>query len=165
MVCYNTIENKVAPSLKGKEKRTMNMKVKSKQEAWNRAKVIFPTDYVKDEVRSKRAGCNIYFSTAAGVYAWISDLGDRLEINLPNGETVNIWVVADPVFSEAQIEDALSVIDHAIYKIDDIINDQLAEQTGIKKARDTLYGAYKKIASILRDQHPDSPLFERYSLE
>ena len=26
--------------------------------------------------------------------AWISDLGNRLEVNLPDGESVNIWIQA-----------------------------------------------------------------------
>lgn len=68
------------------------MKVTSKQEAWNEAAKIFPTDYAKDDARSANAGYPIYHSTADGVNAWISDLGDRLEVNLPNGKSVNIWI-------------------------------------------------------------------------
>ena len=97
--------------------------------------------------------------------AWISDLGDRLEINLENGETVNIWIDEEPEFSESEIADALSVISDAIYDIDDKINLELADTTGIKAARDTLYGAYKEIAKILKAQHPGSPLFAQYNLQ
>lgn len=143
----------------------MNMKVKTKEEAWNKADIIFPTDYAKDEVRSSRAGYTVYYSTAEGVVAWISDLGDRLEINLENGETVNIWIDEEPEFSESEIADALSVISDAIYDIDDKINLELADTTGIKAARDTLYGAYKEIAKILKAQHPGSPLFAQYNLQ
>ena len=143
----------------------MNMKVKTKEEAWNKADMIFPTDYAKDEVRSSRAGYTVYYSTAEGVVAWISDLGDRLEINLENGETVNIWIDEEPEFSESEIADALSVISDAIYDIDDKINLELADTTGIKAARDTLYGAYKEIAKILKAQHPGSPLFAQYNLQ
>lgn len=141
------------------------MKVKSRKEAWNKADIIFPTDYAKDEARSSRAGYTVYYSTAKGVAAWISDLGDRLEINLENGETVNIWIDKEPQFSESQIADALSVIDNAIYDIDDKINGKLADTTGIKAARDTLYRAYKEIAKILEAQHPGSPLFAQYNLQ
>ena len=143
----------------------MNMKVKTKEEAWNKADIIFPTDYAKDEVRSSRAGYTVYYSTAEGVVAWISDLGDRLEINLENGETVNIWIDEEPEFSESEIADALSVISDAIYDIDDKINLELDDTTGIKAARDTLYGAYKEIAKILKAQHPGSPLFAQYNLQ
>ena len=141
------------------------MKVKSRKEAWNKADIIFPTDYAKDEARSARAGYNVYYSTAKGVAAWISDLGNRLEINLENGETVNIWIDEEPKFSESQIADALSVIDNAIYAIDDKVNGKLADKTGITAARDALYGAYKEIAKILKAQHPMSPLFAQYNLQ
>ena len=141
------------------------MKVKSRKEAWDKADIIFPTDYNKDESRSKKAGYDIFYSTAAGVNAWISDLGDRLEVNLASGETVNIWIDEEPSFSESQIADALSVIDNAIYDIDDKVNGKLADKTGITAARDALYGAYKDIAKILKAQHPESPLYARYNLQ
>lgn len=140
------------------------MKVKSVKEAWSKADVIFPTDYAKDEVKSERAGYPIYYSTASGVHAWISDLGNRLEVNLEDGSTVNIWIEEEPAFSEYQLEDALKVISEAIYQIDDNILSKLQEATGIDGARHLLYGAYGKIAEILKAQHPDSKLFERYNL-
>ncbi len=143
----------------------MKMKVKSREKAWNKADIIFPTDYAKDEARSSRAGYPVYYSTANGVAAWISDLGDRLEINLENGETVNIWIDEKPEFSESQLADALSVIDNAIYDIDDKVNNNLSAKTGIKAARNALYEAYKEIVKILETQHPASPLFALYNLQ
>lgn len=68
------------------------MTVTSKRKAWQAADEIFPTDYMKDDARSERAGYPIYYSTADGVNAYICDLGDRLEVNLPDGSSVNIWV-------------------------------------------------------------------------
>lgn len=140
------------------------IKVASKQEAWNKADVIFSANYIKDENRSARAGYDIYMSTAVGVYAWICDLGNRLEVNLENGETVNIWIEEEPAFKEYQCADALDVINLAIYKIDDLVNDKLAEVTGIAEARKQLYAACGKIAEILKKQYPESALFERYNL-
>ena len=141
------------------------MKVKSKQEAWIKAGIIFPTDYIKDDIRSTRAGYDIYYSTAAGVVAWISDLGDRLEVNLENGETVNIWIDEEPQFSEYQLEDALSVISDAIYAIDDNILPNLQKATGLDEARAKIYGAYAEIAKILKAQHPGSKLYDMYNLK
>lgn len=141
------------------------MTVRSKQEAWNKANEIFPTDYIKDDARSERAGYDIYYSTAAGVHAWISDLGNRLEVNLETGDTVDIWIEEEPKFAESQIADALSIISDTIYDIDDKVNDKLAEVTGIKEARNKLYDAYKIIAKILKEQHPDSELFKHYNLQ
>ena len=141
------------------------MKVRSIQEAWNKADVIFPTDYIKDEVRSERAGYDIYYSTAKSVNAWISDLGNRLEVNLETGETINIWIEEEPKFKEYQIADALSVINTAIYNIDDKVDSKIADVTGIKEARNNLYGAYKVIAQILKEQYPVSKLYEEYNLQ
>lgn len=141
------------------------MKVKSISEAWNKADEIFPTDYIKDEARSINAGYDIYYSTAEGVHAWISDLGNRLEVNLSTGETINIWIDEEPKFTEGQIADTLAIINDAIYDIDDKINPRLAEITGIKEARAKLYGAYSLIADILKKQHPDSKLYDYYNLK
>ena len=141
------------------------MKVKSTQEAWRKADIIFPTDYMKDDIRSNRAGYDIYYSTAAGVAAWISDLGDRLEVNLENGETVNIWIDEEPQFSEYQLEDALRVISNAIYAIDDNVLPNLQKATGLDEARAKIYGAYAEIAEILKAQHPDSRLYDMNKLK
>ena len=70
------------------------MTVTSIKDAWIEVNKIFPTDYEHDTSRSERAGYPIYYSTAAGVNAWISDLGNRLEVNLPDGQSVNIWIEA-----------------------------------------------------------------------
>ena len=141
------------------------MKVKSKQEAWREADIIFPTDYMKDNIRSNRAGYDIYYSTAAGVDAWISDLGDRLEVNMENGEAVNIWIDDEPQFAEYQLADALSVISDAIYAIDDNILPNLQKATGLDEARAKIYGAYAEIAKILKAQNPDSRLYDMYNLK
>ena len=68
------------------------MTVTSIRDAWAEVQKIFPTYYEHDTSRSERAGYPIYCSTAAGVDAWISDLGNRLEVNLPDGKSVNIWI-------------------------------------------------------------------------
>ena len=141
------------------------MKVNSREQAWIEADNLFPTDYIKDEMKSEAAGYDIQYSTCEGVNAWISDLEDRLEINLATGETVNIWIEEEPQFNEYQISGALKVIDNAIYEIDDNVNDKLAEVTGIREARTKLYEAYKEIAKILKSQHPDSELYVRYNLQ
>lgn len=142
------------------------MKATSKAQAWEIANEIFPTDYIKDDAQSERAGYGIYYSTAAaGVHAWISDLEDRLEVNLPSGKTVNIWIDESPEFSEYSLEEALRIINNTIYDIDDKISDKLSEVTGIKQARNTLYEAYSVIAKLLKEQHPQSKLFEHYNLD
>ncbi len=69
------------------------MKTTSREKAWDKANEIFPTDYSKDEQSTARAGHPIYRSTADGhYYDYICDLGNRLEVNLSTGESINIWI-------------------------------------------------------------------------
>ena len=68
------------------------MTVRTIKQAWNEANKLMPCDYMHDSTRSKNAGYDIYFSTCVSKVCWISDLGDRLEVNLPNGDSINIWI-------------------------------------------------------------------------
>jgi len=68
------------------------MKVASRRDAWKIANMIFPTDYQRDNGASERAGYPIYYTTAVDMNAWISDLGSRLELNMPDGNSLNIWI-------------------------------------------------------------------------
>lgn len=139
------------------------MKVANIKEAWRKADIIFPTDYLLDSERTEKAGYNIYWSTLDGCTAWISDLGDRLELNLPDGKTVNIWI-EECKYKEYQIKDALSVISDTIYEIDDKINNQLADELGITDARNSLYATYDKIKKMLDTYYPGSNLITDYNL-
>lgn len=71
------------------------MTVKTIEQAWSKANELMPCDYMHDSIRSANAGYDIYFSTCADKVCWVSDLGDRLEVNLPSGESINIWVEED----------------------------------------------------------------------
>lgn len=84
-------ENEEGESQKG-QSTMKSYTVNSVREAWSKANEIFPTDYEHDSDCTRRAGYDIYWSTRPGCTAWISDLGNRLEVNLPNGESVNIWI-------------------------------------------------------------------------
>ena len=72
------------------------MTVKNINEAWAKVNEIFPADYNEDVAASKRAGYKIYRSSI-NHYDYICDLGDRLEVNLANGTTVNVWVEVEEV--------------------------------------------------------------------
>lgn len=141
------------------------MTVHSRQEAWGQADAIFPTDYMIHDQISARNGYNVYYSTAEGVQAWISDLGNRLEVNLETGETVNIWIEEVPEFPEYALADSLKVIDEAIYQIDDNVLPELQKITGIDEARKKLHGAYTEIAKIIEAHYPDSKLIKDYCLD
>ena len=85
------------------------MKARGTSEAWRMANEIFPTDYMKDEAASERAGYAIYKSTAEGVNAWISDLGNRLEVN-QDGRSVNIWIEEEPEEKTTETEKTIRVM-------------------------------------------------------
>ena len=141
------------------------MTVNSREAAWQKVNEIFPTDYEKDTRASIAAGYDVYWSTADGVNAWISDLNARLEVNLPNGDSINIWIDEEPEFREYMLKDALEVINEALYQIDDMVLPKLQKKIGLDVAREQLYGGFKVIAEILRKDYPDSELIARYNLD
>ena len=65
--------------------------VKSTAEAWRKAAKVLPFEVQLDARSTERVGYPIHRS-AAEYYDYICDLGCRLEVNLSNGETVNIWI-------------------------------------------------------------------------
>lgn len=74
------------------------MTVTSKSEAWRVADRLFPTDYLKNDFLSDRAGYPVYESTSdmykggtAPHDARINDLGCRLEVVIDN-DTFNIFI-------------------------------------------------------------------------
>ncbi len=83
-----------------------------KKAAWAIADDLFPSDYVHDSSRSQRAGYDVYMSTFPGMEAWISDLGDRLEVNLPDGQTINVWIDAPENAAAVRLTIA-AVLQHA----------------------------------------------------
>ena len=75
------------------------MKVQNIEQAWKEVNKLIPNDYMKDYDASERAGYSIYRSTVE-YFDYICDLGDRLEVNLANGQTVNIWIEAPTTIEE-----------------------------------------------------------------
>lgn len=68
------------------------MTVESREKAFEEANKIVRYDYIHNSEMSKRAGYDIYFTTHPGTNEWISDLGNRLEVNRYDGKTFNIWI-------------------------------------------------------------------------
>ena len=86
---------------------TRHITTHSTEEAWNLADELFPCDYIHDSDRSRRAGYDTYMSTSPEIYAWISDLGDRLELNLADGSTINLWIVPEGEIAEEDMNAAI----------------------------------------------------------
>lgn len=131
--------------------------------AWKLVDELTTSDYMYNAESSQRAGYSVYTSTRKGCCEYVCDLGTRLEVNLEDGRSINIWI-EQPAAEEYQLEDALKVISDAIYEIDDNVTRELATKTGIAEARDKLYGAYAEIKKILDDFYPDSKLYIKYNL-
>lgn len=68
--------------------------VGSVSEAWQVAGSYFPGDYEKDDRASACAGYPIYRSPSDWAL-YVCDLCTRLEVNLSNGDTVNVWIDDD----------------------------------------------------------------------
>lgn len=73
-------------------KENNHMKVKTIADAWRKANEIFPTDYMKDDTLSKKAGYPQYYSTSPEHSAdHINDLNVRLEVCVGD-QCTNIWI-------------------------------------------------------------------------
>jgi hypothetical protein len=83
------------------------MIVKTIQKAWNMVNEIFPVGYKKDEASSERAGYPIYRSLANNCNDYICDLNDRLEVNLGNGKSINIWIREEAVEEDKPMQESL----------------------------------------------------------
>ena len=70
------------------------IKVSSKEEAWTLVNRLFPSEYQMDERRSEFAGYPVYYSAKEGEDALICDLGYRIEVIFPDGDSETVWINA-----------------------------------------------------------------------
>ena len=122
------------------------MTVKTTREAWEKVNEMFPTDYEKSTERSNRAGYGIYESTLDGCNAWISDLGNRLEVNLDNGETVNIWI--DCESNENGAEATAGAQETVITLESETTRRTIGESTTTKRTAEICFSADMKLKDI-----------------
>lgn len=127
------------------------MKVQNVEQAWNEANKLIPNDYLKDYEASERAGYSIYRSTVE-YYDYICDLGDRLEVNLANGQTVNIWI-AKPItiyeYAECQAS-TITIRSYVNGNSKDITRNSTEEEKKILKS--IIVGALSAIKSGIDKQ-------------
>lgn len=62
--------------------------------AWEKAKEIANTGFTLNEWKTKRAGYKVY-DAADESGTTVSDLNTRLELNIADGRTFNIWIEED----------------------------------------------------------------------
>lgn len=99
--------------------------VTTKAEAWDIAKLMLGKEmaYYLDMEASKRAGYNI-FRNDESYYSYICDLGYRLEVNMENGTTKNIWIGKQ----EEPIKEIIHECDYSSNNFLDKIADKVAEK-------------------------------------
>lgn len=85
------------------------MKVKTREQAWEEANKLYPTDYVKDVKASIGAGYDIY--KHPNFNDRIADLGCRLEVTVGN-KTTNIWI--DSNKPDLKLKDFLKMINEPV---------------------------------------------------
>ena len=111
--------------------------VYSEKDAWDVASKYFKDGYTRDDYLSKRAGYPIYISNTESSNAHISDLNTRLEVNLDNGKTINIWINQ---LSDYDIKEISRILDDFIYDVEDKISSEFRERSGLD---DMLRKAYQ----------------------
>ena len=68
----------------------MSIRVSSLVEAWEMVNLLSPYEFEYDKVRSYAAGYSVYSAVDGPANVWVSNLGDRLEVN-GSGKTENVW--------------------------------------------------------------------------
>ena len=91
----------------------------NKEQALRQAETILGTGFTYDSKKSENAGYPIYVSTMEGNNGWISDLGTRLEVNLHNGTSINVWIDDDVMC----LIDAQRKFDSLKKEREDLVND------------------------------------------
>lgn len=83
---YNKDELQENKKTKGNE----IMKANSRQEAFEMVMEIFPGEFEEDRPATEKAGYKVY--RGENYYDYVCDLGDRFEVNLADGRTINVWI-------------------------------------------------------------------------
>ena len=143
------------------------IEVRTREEAWQEADRLFPTDYMQDDRSTANAGYPIYESTADGNYSWISDLGNRLELNIYEGKkivTTNIWIVEKPEIIEEKRIDAKSVreccIANELYTCGDCrAYSKMLDMADGEYSLELLYDLAKDITEHSEDQTIENVMF------
>ena len=137
---------------------------KWRSEAWELADELFPTDYIKDEAVSTSVGYPVYKSTAEGNTSWISNLGDRLELNIQEGKgikTINIWIDETTV-NENDIDGIARRLDALSYFIEDNVSDDVQVMLKLDEVRHALNESFDLMYEHLKKNYPNSDVLRKW---
>lgn len=106
--------------------------VKNEREAWKLAAEIFGCSYELDKEASKRAGYAIYRGNT-DVDCWISDLSNRIELNMADGSTICIWIEPEErLYTAAEVRKIITETKQeleAVEKIVEAVKDMVITET------------------------------------
>ena len=114
--------------------------------AWGWIHCNYPkTQWYLDHESSEKAGYNIYRDTEE-FYNYVCDLGDRLELNLKEGnQTINLWVA---VKSYSEVGEATEPYDLSKRELD-IICSSIYTVVSATAATDNASKTYKHVDDIM----------------
>lgn len=101
------------------------MVVNTINEAYEKANE-FINSYEYDRESSKRAGYKIYIGE--NHYDYICDLGDRLEVNLATGKSINIWIKTEEEIKNENLKETVKAQALEIMKLKAKLYDMICEK-------------------------------------
>lgn len=136
----------------------------STSQAWRIIRQLSNDVFDKDYSASKKAGYSVYRSVDHP-NTYVSDLGDRLELNAPEG-TRNIWIDENSkyTFDEYELDNTLDILNDILYTIEDKISGDIKACTNLGQVEKLLRGTWGQIKEILDRDFPDSELYFKYNL-
>lgn len=123
----------------------------STRHAWEIAGEILGADYSEDTASTARAGYPIHRSTAEGNRGYICDLGDRLEVNLQDGSSRNIWISREALADEAATAQTIQKLREAVTRQIAAASTARNRLKDVERERDEAAADRDRIAEELRE--------------
>lgn len=131
--------------------KTEHFHVTSTNEAWGLATEVFGVSCSIDQTATDIAGYKIFRGNTDAA-CWISDLGNRLELNMSDGSTINIWIDQKKYTAE-EVRNMISDTRNELAAIENLT--AAIKRCDISKSADilleTLHERKKDLTKILTD--------------
>lgn len=109
--------------------------VENYEQAWVKAAEILGCNFYYDKVASEDAGYPVHKGDSVAT-CWISDLGNRLEVNKADFTTVNIWIEEEKLYTAAEVSQIITNAKRELEAIEKIID--AVKQMDISDAGDAV---------------------------
>lgn len=140
-------------------KQTKRIEVNSYTEAWEIVKEIAGTNlgFVRD---SSFTDYPIYRSEADG--SWVSDLNTRLELNLANGKTINIWF-SDLALKLTQKDAEIAKLEKKIKEQDELMDYLASKANELEHENEELKQRISGFEEIMKDMAKVLKVLNQYA--